>query len=178
MKKPYRNLKHYLEENGVRHVDEAKISENIELHSSSLKMEVTAALLALFGFIPSITLLSGPEMVINAVYLSLTITLLWLFAKIIIQSERMMERGSPMIGRFLQMQWDRYQCIKHFGCDPLTTEEVVLKQEIVWKLRQMAARIKKLPDCPTRIVLHSEYSDLRDIAKVWVKIPTSEELFK
>jgi hypothetical protein len=83
-----------------------------------------------------------------------------------------------MIGRFLQMQWDRYQCIRNFGCDPLTTEEAVLQQKIVLKLRRMVAKIKELPDCPKRILLHSEYSDLRDIAKVWVEIPTCAELFK
>lgn len=178
MSTQYRNLKHYLEENGVRHVDEAKISENIELHFSSLKMEVAAALLALFGFALALTPLSGPEIVINTGYFILTGIMAVLCYFIIIQSEKMMEKSNPMIGRFLRMQWDRYQCIRNFGCDPLTTEEALLKQKIIRKLQQMVAKIKRLPDCPDRTFLHNEYSDLRDIAKVWVKIPTCEELFK
>lgn len=178
MKRQYYNLKHYLERNGVRHVDETKISENIELHFGSLKAEVTVAFIALLGFALALTPLSGPEIVINMGYFILTGIMAVLCYFIVIQSEKMMRQGSPMIGRFLRMQWDRYQCIRNFGCDPLTTEEAVLKQKVIWKLKQMVAKIKKLTDCPDRTFLHSEYSDLRDIAKVWVKIPTCEELFK
>ncbi len=178
MNTTYRNLKHYLEKNGVSHVDETKISKSIELHFGSLKIEATTAFIALLGFALALTPLSGPEIVINTGYFIMTGIMAVLCYFILIQSEKMMKQGSPMVGRFLKMQWDRYQCIKNFGCDPLTTEEKVLQQKIVQRLRQMVARIKKLPDCPNRTFLHSEYSDLRDIAKVWVKIPTCEELFK
>lgn len=178
MKTTTHNLGYYLRKNGVEHADEVKASKSIELRFSSLKVEAPTWLLALLGFALYLIPISGTEWVVITGYIILTAIIAVLLYFIFTRLERMMEYGDRMGGLFWKMQWDRFLCIKHFRCDPLTTDRETLKKKVVGRLEQLVAEIKKLPDCQKWIVLNSKYSNLRDIAKVWVEIPTCAELFK